>query len=48
MQKPNALRIIQITAAFFCVAKLALDIFFIMNNRNILTGIRFKIVVLMK
>ena len=32
MQKPNALRIIQITAAFFCVAKLALDIFFIMNN----------------
>lgn len=32
MQKPNALRITQITAAFFCAAKLALDIFFIMNN----------------
>ncbi|MCR5601420.1 MAG: hypothetical protein K6G33_11855 [Ruminococcus sp.] len=32
MQKPNALRITQITAALFCVAKLALDIFFIMNN----------------
>lgn len=33
MQKPNALRITQITAALFCVIKLALDIFFIMNNQ---------------
>ena len=32
MQKPNALRFIQITATFFCVTKLALDIFFIMNS----------------
>ena len=32
MQKPNALRITQITATLFCVTKLALDIFFIMNS----------------
>ncbi len=41
MQKPNALRITQITAALFCVTKLALDIFFIMNNQLSLHNLVF-------